>query len=783
MGRRRKRVFVKSRDTKAVSAREKVHPEAEPARKIVRAHPSVVGEVAFPVALSDGGFEIKFDMDVPLPSRASVKGISRTGVKSKEQVILLFPRAYPHKAPVVLLRPDFNKSLAHMNPILSVAGREYVSPCIYEGVLDELLHQEGDGLSEMLNQLSGWLGKAAIDDLIDPKQGWEPIRRDHVSGWTAYDLSHIRAHTKDRKGSSVFPCKVWIQRFQEENSYYLWVMDGKNVPINPLLARNSFRFEDIPYGALYWSLAILAWGDSESIVGQYLPDSVTNFHELCERAKDYHLLDALESAIANLRWALKEASRSLPRFLLSIILCVRRPCHLIGDDSSLELIPYIVDCEIKETAGPLMQPITRISEDSKVLPLAHRHKVTKQLLQKMSGRRESAKEDIIVHVGCGSVGSKIAMHLARSGYGPFKLIDRAVFSPHNVARHALAVASDIRLPKAALLAEEIKMLRLKAEGINEDVIEICLGQDENARSVLDNARLIIESTGSVAVRDALALLPAKRLPGRLMHVVLYGEGKIGITAVEGAGRNPNVNDLILQLYDDRVENEELSHSFLGSAATGRHEIGLGCGSHTMVIPDTRISLFSAGMAERAAQILEAGNDASHGGELWTGVLDKSALGVSWKLRKIGPTTILSVVAQNLWQVRILEQAVEQISTETKRWGDVETGGVLIGRISLHNRSFNVSRVIEAPPDSIRSEGSFVLGTEGLRKTVQGIYEKSGGALSYVGTWHSHPRGGGASSIDRNCLEELRRVRLGAPAVGVIWTPSGFRAIVDEGKLA
>ena len=63
-------------------------------------------------------------------------------------------------------------------------------PCVYDGPLEDLLHQEGDGLSEILNQLSEWLGKASIGDLIDSKQGWEPIRRDNTFGWMVYDLSN-----------------------------------------------------------------------------------------------------------------------------------------------------------------------------------------------------------------------------------------------------------------------------------------------------------------------------------------------------------------------------------------------------------------------------------------------------------------------------------------------------------------------------------------------------------------------------------------------------------------
>ncbi len=146
-------------------------------------------------------------MSVSLPSRAKRRGISETGVKLLEPVILHFPPTYPFHAPVILLRSDFNKSLPHINPIYNREEKDYVLPCVYDGPLEDLLHQEGDGLSEILNQLSDWLGKAAIDDLIDSNQGWEPIRRDNTFGWMVYDLSGLRTLIQDKEGTLVFHCR------------------------------------------------------------------------------------------------------------------------------------------------------------------------------------------------------------------------------------------------------------------------------------------------------------------------------------------------------------------------------------------------------------------------------------------------------------------------------------------------------------------------------------------------------------------------------------------------
>jgi integrative and conjugative element protein (TIGR02256 family) len=761
-----------------------LHREAECALKTIQSHPSVNGEVEIPRPLTKGGFEIKFDMNVPLPSRSNKKGVTETGVKSREPIILRFPPTYPFQAPAILLRPDFNRLLPHINPILRSDAKGYIIPCVYDGLLDDLLHQEGDGLSEILNQLSEWFAKAAIDDLIDPIQGWEPIRRDDTFGWVVYDLTGFRDLVEEKEGAMAYQCRFWELKERKEPSYFVGGIDHRKPrDITPWLIKNSFFSDESLLRPSYVSLTIFACTNPEVIVDRYLPESIYSLHQLHERAKVYGCYEPLRNVFVSLCWAIKEASLNMPIFRIFIILCVRRPCYLIGDDSSLELIPYVVECHVEDAKLPFAESAIRIRKDSPVFPLGHRHALTSNLLKSMSGGTDTMKDGPVVHIGCGSVGSKIAMHLARSGHGPFKLIDKAAFSPHNVARHALIPVPEIPgQPKASLLAEQIKMLRTEAEPYNDDIAGLFQRPDIKTLVFPHDTRLVIESTGSMAVRELLVALSPKKLTGRLLHAALYESGKIGIMAFEGRSRNPNICDLVIRFWDERVDNHDTSSKLqIFSDPMSRQEVGLGCGSHTMVMPDTRVSLYAAGIAERARQVLEG--SATQNGELWIGTLEENELQVSWRFVELGQTKVLSVKAKNKWEIRILEQASNQILKEAKRYEEIETGGVLIGRISLSRRCFTISRVIEAPPDSKRSQNSFILGTQGLKKKVKEIHDKSGGFLNYVGTWHSHPKGSEPSALDKDSLERMKRLRFGAPAIGLIWMPSGFKAIIDEGKLS
>lgn len=77
----------------------------------------------------------------------------------------------------------------------------------------------------------------------------------------------------------------------------------------------------------------------------------------------------------------------------------------------------------------------------------------------------------------------------------------------------------------------------------------------------------------------------------------------------------------------------------------------------------------------------------------------------------------------------------------------------------------------------------MLGTEGLKDMIKTVQNNSGNLLTYIGTWHSHPLGGGPSEIDQQTIVRMKALRLGAPTINLIWTPSGFHALVDDGDIS
>jgi len=119
-----------------------------------------------------------------------------------------------------------------------------------------------------------------------------------------------------------------------------------------------------------------------------------------------------------------------------------------------------------------------------------------------------------------------------------------------------------------------------------------------------------------------------------------------------------------------------------------------------------------------------------------------------------------------------------IADDIRQWPGVETGGILMGRISEPARTFFVTDVLRAPADSARSPHEFVLGTRGARKTIADYAESAGYSLFCLGTWHSHLAASGPSSTDRTTAAAVALARL-APSILLIHTPAGLTALLAD----
>lgn len=717
------------------------------------------------------GCTVEVNVEVALPSRAQASGISATLVRSVEPCQIVFSKQWPLQAPEFLLRNDFPLNLPHVNP--HVFG-EKVNPCLFEGSLDEVLHRFG--LDRLIDQLVDWLGKAAAGTLIDPEHGWEPTRRDVSNSCLLFSAERaIRLTPNDGT--------LLVTRGQ-----YVAIDGEVFTSIDSAFTVGGVRFthtlddsKSLPIGRGECSVIFARAVDANSqpaINSIYQPESVSDIDSLLTRARElgvrempltealnkYYLESVSDCTINPASWT--------HGVLVMVVFLVQRPTNLVGAPGrNVELLPYVVRwrpgknylAEKSNTVEPAFQLLD----------------ISPQLLAQSAGIELPQPSPHLVIAGCGSLGSKVALHLGRSGMGNMTFVDEKYMQPHNSARHAL-----IR-PKGALYVRKVDMLRdafrelshESTKAIRGDIVELLAHSNEFKQNFPEQNLIFLDTTASLKVLSAEIKSEALSAQGiRVIRSVLYGQGKCVVLALEGSNRATRVDDLFACLFEVCRQHPRLRQAIAGNQSDPvRLFIGDNCSTMTMPMPDSRISRGAAMTAEQIQVWLTT--EMPEDGVLACGIEDASGIGMSWRSITLSRTTVLNVEAEGGWEVRVLHHVCANITSEAKHYGARETGGVLMGRVDMQTRTIVLAGLVPAPPDSKREKTKFVLGTDGLVQAVTDAYTNSLGHLSYVGTWHSHPMGGKHSDLDLSTLEVLADKAKGAPVVSLIWTKEEFYCTV------
>ena len=709
--------------------------------------------------------ELTVSVIVNIPIRYRAAGVTDTGVYPLEDVTLLFLPSFPASAPKVYLRDNFNRSLAHIFP--SDADK-LVKPCYIDGSPTDLYLQQGIG--GLFDQIVVWLEKAAANTLIDLEQGWEPVRRDNLKDLIFADTQHLRSLVTFRGSYKILPTNFFKISVEENHptaskKYLLCGWVGHE--LIKLNKSNIKKHCTEPGDTITVLLSPPASMNGKPCVcDTYLPETVTNFSDAAKRAELYGLANVFTKAFADLEMALSRLSTNYA-IPIVVIMVVRRPVHIIGEESDLELIPYVLDI-----TAPL-----NVAESSgkKVSPAALYERISPSLLASVSGL-ELPKVDPYALIGCGSLGSKLAIHLTRAGMAPRRIMDNDRLSSHNAARHAL-------IPDSTLIdyGSELKVTELaKAiEKFNQKVIPI----DASAISLLDDINLrkrlcpkntfaIINASASLAVRATLSKVP---IQARIIETSLYTEGSLAVMTLEGPERNPCSADLMLSLYTECLYDDWLRHRlFSEQGRSERIRIGIGCGSLSMRVSDAKISLSAASMANKLADWRSAGTLPSNS-EVYVGAVGDNNMDITWKLYVYGKYETIPVLNDSNWNIKISGTVIQKINRECAQYSQVETGGLLIGAVCEIQNTVTITDVVEAPEDSIRSPSEFNLGINGLHAAIDQIVSKTNHSIYCLGTWHSHLLETGPSQKDYDTANIISN-RTPTPQIMLVRTPSKFQGL-------
>lgn len=734
---------------------------------VLQRHPAVK-TVGHPV-LVDGGVEVRVTISVSLPSRFQADGVSPNGIRADEPAWFVFPVTWPMRAPRVWLREDFPLDLPHINP--HQAGHR-VSPCLFEGSLDEVLHRFG--LERIIDQLSDWLTKAASGELIDLGQGWEPTRRDFSPSTVVFSAEG--AIVKVPENGAVLA--VQGRYFAHGEALHAVASECLDA-WQPAFSREGYRLRSFEFAAgdlpFFFARCVDESGNPR-VVSDYAPEAVGDLDSLLGKATSL-------GARADLGQSLKRYAQEMflrgawtQDVLAVVVLLIHRPARLVGaPDRSIEMLPYVV--RFAANTGNAFAPL------GDAHPAFHFHRVSPALLAFASGLSIPSKRPKLAMLGCGSLGSKVALHLGRAGVGGMVFVDNEVVSPHNGARHALIPPREMARNPNKVALMEVAFQQLGHDDCMSypyDAADVLLDEGKADEVLGLGETVIVDTTASLRVAAAAAAsLPLSKVPTRrLMQAGMYAQGKVAYLFAEGAARSVTADDLRACLFE-RCRHEPMLRKQLGGDGSDATRIFVGdnCRSLTMPMTDSKVSRAAALVSGQLERWLTG--ELPLLGQLCIGVEDASGIGMSWVREELQPSVVLPSRDMDGWSVRVLASVANSIDGEARRWGASETGGALIGHLSRSTRTIIVAGVIEAPPDSKRSPATFILGTEGLVPGLKAANSDSLGHLHFIGTWHSHPMGGSHSSLDRNTLHRIAQDAQGFPAVSLVWTPQGLVVAVEQ----
>ncbi|BCM87704.1 ThiF family adenylyltransferase [Methylobacterium indicum] len=738
-----------------------IAPAVLRALRISTAHPAVRA-VRVEGSHEDGSVWAELDIAQELPSAWRVAGVSPSGVRSIESVTIRFPSDFPRGSPRAFLRADFDRTHPHLLPVPKSLGLP-PQPCVVQAFPSELI--QARGFSGYLDQLADWLDKAAMLQLNNPQHGWEPVRRNRVDDEIILDPDVIRELAVP-SGECVVVATDYLRFDLGDGKRMMRVALNPAVRVDPAKAQCSESKVSETTARGRGIALVVSAPDSDgapTVIDTAVPEDVETVEDLMHRATLYRCAQILRAKLDHIAFRLDQGRfQACP---LPVIFLVRRPFALVGSTSSIEICPYLLDLE---PGGDLLRGIGHVRL------CGVRDDISVNLLRRASGDPVEADRPRWALLGCGSVGSKIAVHAARRGLGPTDMVDRATMAPHNYARHALLPEPDVRggamAYKAQVLAHTLLGFRQEPRFEIGSVEELCASAE--GRAELGDCRLVVNTTGSSLLREVVSFREWEARP-RFADAHLLGAGSVAYAAFEGVNGNPNLSDLAAESYRILAKDEGLRSSVF-SAEAQAIDIGQGCGALTFPMPDDRLSALAAGLAQTVCGYLRR-DEAPEQGTLHVGHILSDGLSQSWTSAEIEPRI---VVRSGAVEVRISPRVDSEIRAAIAARPGVETGGVIVGRYSQVGEAFQIVDLLPAPPDSVFSAERFVLGVQGLRQSVRQLLEESGGSLYVLGTWHNHLVPSGPSALDAATAARLA-LRQFFPVLMLIAHPDGYSFLSAE----
>lgn len=712
----------------------------------------------------NGRIAIPIEINIDLPSLGNFENLD---IRVIEPIILVFDLInYPVSAPKVYTdRLDFPKNnLAHL--YVAVNNRPPAF-CYIRGNADEWYANKR--IEDLLIRISNWLRDAATGELTEDGEQYEPLRLEGYSGSIIYDYDTILSVIAN-KAAIQFGKKFSIALFERTNTEgryaykFVKLITDKNAlsTINEVDQERKKGKEDLTRKMYYYSYIL--WSEESDINREYevnIPSSWEEFKSFCEFYNiKYEEFEEFVATYSNLN----------EYIYFPVIIGIRRPRQLIGYSFNIEFVNlrFKIDSDDVDNKN--------IINNIQIDILSHKQPLTSKLASEISDNNINFIDRSVVF-GCGAIGSKIIMHLARSGQTNLTLIDPDYISPHNLVRHSL-FADDIGENKADALSEKIKKIFpfeqpkvISGPSFKEGLID--------KKETFDKYSWILDFTASDAFFNKLVTLISLH-DCNVASASISDFGNLGIMYKEGEFRNPRVDDLQVYLYslseNDQTIQNWLSKERLVSSSSLIVPVGVGCNSETTILSDDKISSHSSYFT--GALKKEMTNNSKKGKIYLNRILDEDDYQIETQVINVRPFEIFQAINDPSWTIRFKDGIVQQLKKELFNARRNETGGVLFGVCNYKTKTIHIILSITAPIDSKASSTQFIRGYNGLAEQISEVERKSGGQIGYIGEWHTHPDGPNLlskqdmKSVDLH-KEECSKLQPPLPVFLSVITPDGL----------
>ena len=370
--------------------------------------------------------------------------------------------------------------------------------------------------------------------------------------------------------------------------------------------------------------------------------------------------------------------------------------------------------------------------------------LTRQRARALSGHDDTPEVRILA-IGAGALGSQTILHLARSGFGTWTVVDRDVLLPHNLVRHAL-LRMAVGCGKASAVAYLGNGL-VEDNGVVDSLSENVLTEPfpDSLLAEFDLADVTVDFTASVPAARRLAL----DAPGtsRRISLFLNPNGTDLVLMAEDQDRTRRLDLIEMQYYRALMQRDELEEHLLRRGEQFRYAHT--CRDVTSTLSQDTLAILS-GIAARALRETIARPEAQLA--IWQTSADHTVSRLSVSLAASQDTICGD------WRIWIDEGVLQELHDRREAALPNETGGVLLGHSDLFRKVLYVVDTIPSPPDSEEWPTAYIRGAAGLKEQVDNAARRTGEGIGYLGEWHSHPDGAACtpSGDDREFLVWLTR---------------------------